>query len=349
MTTESHKRAVRPTFRRFFVRGLAVLLPSILTLWLLVYAFQFVEGFIAEPINRSLRIGIANIARIDGPVRRQFEPSQADVDEEVARLRTLRRADPRREAVRTALRQRNVNLWWRERWWTDLIGFAVAIAGVYVVGRLVGGYVGRRLYGRFEVVISSVPVLRYVYTSVKQVVDFLISDERPIQFSRVVAVEYPRRGIWSVGLLTGPVMPEMETAGAKRVPLSLDADPAHGAEPRSEPQPTPDHASRRGSEGGATDEAFTDAAATPTAEAAAGAAKLSDSVTIFIPSSPTPFTGYTITVPRRDVIELPISIDEALRFVVSGGVLRPGAEVQGAVPLPDGGDGKTGWDTGRNA
>jgi uncharacterized membrane protein len=51
-----------------------------------------------------------------------------------------------------------------------------------------------------------------------------------------------------------------------------------------------------------------------------------ESLTIFIPSSPTPFTGYTITVPHDEVRELPISIDEALRFTISGGVLVPPQE-----------------------
>jgi uncharacterized membrane protein len=46
-------------------------------------------------------------------------------------------------------------------------------------------------------------------------------------------------------------------------------------------------------------------------------------VTVFIPSSPTPVTGYTITVKRKDAIELPITIDEALKFTVSGGVILP--------------------------
>ena len=46
-------------------------------------------------------------------------------------------------------------------------------------------------------------------------------------------------------------------------------------------------------------------------------------VTIFIPSSPTPFTGYTISVPEEEIVELPITIDEALRFTISGGVLIP--------------------------
>ena len=51
--------------------------------------------------------------------------------------------------------------------------------------------------------------------------------------------------------------------------------------------------------------------------------KIPDSVTIFIPSSPTPFTGYTITVQRKDTIDLPITVEEAIRFAVSGGVLVP--------------------------
>jgi uncharacterized membrane protein len=77
-----------------------------------------------------------------------------------------------------------------------------------------------------------------------------------------VTVEYPRKGIWAVGLVTGGTMRSIEHESG-------------------------------------------------------------DALTIFIPSSPTPFTGYTITVPRGEVHELPISIDEALRFTISGGVLVP--------------------------
>ena len=57
------------------------------------------------------------------------------------------------------------------------------------------------------------------------------------------------------------------------------------------------------------------------------AAKAGDSATVFIPSSPTPFTGYTITVNKKDLVELPISVEEAIRFAVSGGVLVPGHQV----------------------
>ena len=48
-----------------------------------------------------------------------------------------------------------------------------------------------------------------------------------------------------------------------------------------------------------------------------------DLLTVFIPSSPTPVTGYTIAVPRREVIDLALSIDEALRYIISAGVIKP--------------------------
>ncbi len=66
-----------------------------------------------------------------------------------------------------------------------------------------------------------------------------------------------------------------------------------------------------------------------------------DLVTIFIPSSPTPFTGYVIQVPSEDVIDLPMSIDQALRFAVSGGVIKPDVEIlpgsEDFQPPPDSG------------
>ena len=57
-------------------------------------------------------------------------------------------------------------------------------------------------------------------------------------------------------------------------------------------------------------------------KAVAGAAG-EDAVTIFIPRTPTPFTGFTITVPRSSTIDINLSVDEAIRFVLTGGVLIP--------------------------
>ena len=58
-----------------------------------------------------------------------------------------------------------------------------------------------------------------------------------------------------------------------------------------------------------------------------------DLLTVFVPSSPTPVTGYTIPVRRDEVIDLPLSIDEAFRFTVSGGMIIPPAQF---LPEPPG-------------
>jgi len=52
-----------------------------------------------------------------------------------------------------------------------------------------------------------------------------------------------------------------------------------------------------------------------------------EAVTIFIPSSPMPATGYTITVPKKDIIDMPISVEEAMRFTISAGVLIPSSQL----------------------
>lgn len=51
-------------------------------------------------------------------------------------------------------------------------------------------------------------------------------------------------------------------------------------------------------------------------------------VTVFVPSTPTAFTGYVLVVPRASVVELPLSVEEAMRLLVSGGVIVPGGGVE---------------------
>jgi uncharacterized membrane protein len=242
MTTNPKARTFSSDFKRFFIRGLVVLLPSILTLWIVVKAYQFVYNNIAEPINGWIKLGLVQLSRAWSPLREFFGSDQAAV-------------------------AANVEAWWvRHHLLLDVIGVIVAIVAVYVAGRLLGGFFGRRIYKRLERLVTAVPVFKQVYPYVKQVVDFLFSDEKPLKFNRVVVVEYPRKGIWSVGFLTGPTMKSIAKSSG-------------------------------------------------------------DSVTIFIPSSPTPFTGYTITVPREEALELPISVEEAIRFAVTGGVLIPPHQV----------------------
>src|SRR5690606_40818924 len=94
---------------------------------------------------------------------------------------------------------------------------------------------------------------------------------RLMAFKRVVLVEYPRQGSWSLGLVTAGAMRRVEETTRERC------------------------------------------------------------VTVFTPSTPTPFTGFAIVVPESQVIDLPISIDEAIRFVLTGGVLIPESQATGPV------------------
>ena len=260
--SQTPDRTFNSDFRRFFLRGLVILLPTVLTLWIVVKAYQFVDNSIAEPINQSIRLGITKAIPTMDPLKEWFEPNQEVIEAEILAGTSPGGNPPTEAQVRARLRGENVRSWWDNHWYMDLIGFVVAVVGVYIAGVLLGGFFGRQIYRKIETVITTLPIFKQVYPYVKQIVDFLFSDDKPIEFSRVVVVEYPRKGIWSVGFQTGSSMKSVaEEAG--------------------------------------------------------------DSVTIFIPSSPTPFTGYTITVPRSEVRELPITVEEAIRFAVSGGVLVP--------------------------
>ena len=248
---------------RPFLRGLAVLLPSVLTLWLLVAAYQFIDSKIAEPINTGIRSAFIQIPKHFPALAESLAIGPDSVElQKSSKEQNISAGTKEMQDLSNTMFADSVNAWWDNHPWMNLLGLLVAAVIVYISGRLVGGFIGRSIYKRIEKLMVAVPVIRKVYPYIKQLVDFLISDSDKPKFSRVVAVEYPRKGIWSVGFMTGDSLQTIE-------------------------------------------------------------AKLPDSVTIFIPSSPTPFTGYTITVAKKDTIDLPISVEEAIRFAVSGGVLVP--------------------------
>lgn len=260
-------------FRHFFVKGLIVLLPTVLTLWIVVQAYRFVDANIAQPIN----LGVQKAALVITPkvVSEKRLPSWFVVtaDQIENRRKERRQASlpvMTEEELQGQIRAANFSQWWDTRWYTRFTGLVIAIVLIYLAGRMLGGFIGRHLYARLERLMARIPIFKQVYPHVKQIVDFLFGESQ-MQFSKVVIVEYPRAGIWTVGLLTGDSLKDIQAQTG------------------------------------------------------------TDIVSVFIPSSPTPFTGYTITVPRDDAIELPITIEEALRFVVSGGVLVPERERAGEI------------------
>ena len=261
-------KVARPSFasdfRRFFVRGLATLLPTVLTIVLLVKCFEFVQQNISVHITEGVIRLVVMISDDYPKLDRQERTEYATLtkpglnDDEIAKYLGDIEGDTKID--------REMRLWELRGLWNSgvrsLVGFALAILVVYIVGRLLASYLGRKLWELFENTVRQIPVLKRVYPYVKQVTDFLFGENK-IKFSRVVALQYPRPGVWSIGLVTG--------AGFRFL-----------ADKQKE-----------------------------------------EFLTIFIPSSPTPVTGYTISVNKNEVLDLPISVEEALRFTVSGGVIVP--------------------------
>lgn len=263
-----HERTFTNDFRRFFGRGLAVLLPSILTLWILWQASVFMFNNVAVPINRGIRIAV--IQTLPRVLPDSALPAWYLVtDEQVALAKTSRTEEGFRnlpdEEIRAQLRQRSFREFWESHWYLEATGLAAAILLIYLAGVLLGGLIGRKVYSKIELLIARIPGFKQVYPHVKQVVDLILGD-RPTAFKRVILVEYPRKGIWTVGLVTGPSLKTIHDAAK------------------------------------------------------------ADCLSVFVPSTPTPFTGFTITIPASEAVDLPISVDEAIRFFITGGVLVPDRE-----------------------
>ncbi|MEX2218557.1 MAG: DUF502 domain-containing protein [Phycisphaerales bacterium] len=255
-------------FKRFFGRGLAILLPSILTLWILWTASVFVYQSVALPINAGIRRGLIEVSPLVMPAEPERQPAWY-------RLTPERRTQHPGKADREIRAAEFHKVWDAYYLWAT--GLIVAIVLIYLAGVVLGGLLGRRAYLRAEALISRLPGFKQVYPHVKQLVD-LVMGERPMAFKRVVMVEYPRAGIWTLGLVTSNSLRIMTERTGQRF------------------------------------------------------------LTIFIPSTPTPFTGFTINVPEAAVIDVPMSVDEAIRFVLTGGALIPDRMLPDAAPGVGNGD-----------
>lgn len=226
--------------KSYFFRGLAVLLPTIVTIWILAWGYSFIQKNIGIYINRGLVWLIMRIPFL-----------MASWSEEML-----------------------------TKFWVNgagsIAGFVIALIAVFIVGALLASVVGKAIWRMIEGFIMNTPLLRRVYPYVKQITDFLLTqDEHEKMFSRVVALEYPRKGTWSIGFVTG--------SGLKRVVDNVEKE----------------------------------------------------FLTILIPNSPMPVTGYVIMVPKEQTIALDMTVEEAFRFTISAGVVAPGSQQVAALPKAD--------------
>jgi uncharacterized membrane protein len=151
----------------------------------------------------------------------------------------------------------------------NLVGFSIpgvgailTLAMILLTGLLAANFIGQKLVGWWDKLLSRIPVVNSVYKAVKQVSDTLFAPNGNA-FRKAVLVQYPRQDAWTIAFLTG----------------------APGGDIRNHLE--------------------------------------GDYISIYVPTTPNPTSGFFLMMPRRDVVELDMTVDEALKYIISMGVVAP--------------------------
>lgn len=255
---DARPSSITSGYKSVFLSGLATLLPTILTFWVITAAYGFIERNAATPISSFIKEDL--ILGTDEGLRfaRWFWDLSLD-------LPTPRERRPYRTPAVVAEDEKRVAAYKDEvyRRFPSWIGFVLAGLIIFVVGLFIASFIGRALWSLLEGWILKIPIIKSVYPSAKQMVDFILSsDDGGPQFDAVVAIEYPRDGQWTVGFITGHGRAEVRTQmGVDRL------------------------------------------------------------ATVFIPFAPTPISGFVVFVAEDACVPLAMSVDQAFKFYVSGGVI----------------------------
>jgi uncharacterized membrane protein len=149
----------------------------------------------------------------------------------------------------------------------DIPGFGLlaVVLVVLVTGAFGANLLGRRLVDLWEGLLTRIPLVRSIYSSVKQVSDTILAPNGQA-FRQAVLVQYPRQGLWTIAFVTGKPSHEIEN----KLPT--------------------------------------------------------DCLSIYVPTTPNPTSGFFLMLPRTEVIPLSIGVDAALKYVVSMGTVPPSAQ-----------------------
>lgn len=142
------------------------------------------------------------------------------------------------------------------------VGVILSLILLLLTGMLATNFFGQRLVAWSDSMLSRIPLVRSIYNTAKQVINAVLSTNSEA-FRKVVLIEYPRKGLWSLAFQTGGVGSEINVNSKEEM------------------------------------------------------------VSVFIPTTPNPTSGFLIMVPKREAIELDMSIDAALKFIISLGVMQP--------------------------
>jgi uncharacterized membrane protein len=156
------------------------------------------------------------------------------------------------------------------------MGLVAVLLLVFATGVLVANFIGERLVRWWEMLLARIPIVRTIYSSVKQVSDTILSPNGQA-FRKAVLVQYPRQGSWTIAFLTGAPGPGV----TEHLP--------------------------------------------------------GEHVSVYVPTTPNPTSGFFLLMPKREVVELDMSVDAALKYIVSMGVVAPNAPARkagAATPSP---------------
>ena len=143
------------------------------------------------------------------------------------------------------------------------IGLLIVIFVITFIGAITPGLIGRNLLKLGEMILFKTPVIRTVYSSIKQIMETVMSTNSK-SFKEVVLVEYPRQDIWVIAFVTSSVKGEIDDKIRK-----------------------------------------------------------SDLVSIFVPTTPNPTSGFLLFVAKKDLIYLNMPVEQAVKLVISGGIVSP--------------------------
>jgi uncharacterized membrane protein len=141
-------------------------------------------------------------------------------------------------------------------------GVVLAVTMVLATGMIVANFLGRRIVVAWESLLARIPVVRNLYAGIKQVLEAVLAADGK-SFRKVLLVEYPRKGVWSLAFMTSSDLGEVQ-------------------------------------------------------EKTAG-----DVVSVFIPTTPNPTSGFVLMVQRSEVIEMDMTVEEGLKMIISMGVVVP--------------------------
>jgi len=219
------------SFRRAVIRGLAVLSPPLLTVLILIWAVNTTRSYLLEPVTNWAREGLlwylADV-RADLPLTTP-EALTADFRGETYRrlgddsfipfeVYERVRKNPGSVPLLTGMDyyRRYIDLTYLRPYYaipTFLLFFVLLL---YLLGKSMAAGIGGYFADLFERLILRLPGVRAVYSAVKQVSDFLFN-RRELQVTRIVAVEYPRKNIWSIGFVTSEGLATIHTQAAEPV------------------------------------------------------------------------------------------------------------------------------------